>query len=714
MIITAGLFLLVAFGLALQYLVDPYPFIVPNIGPHIKERAVRYYFGYSAFLVVCPILLLLWNYHRSRIWIVKTITQLLANPITPPVTVLTTALLLRPMDTYELWVPSLLLFCVFLAGLSFPLIVIIRRKNTDIENIQAAISVICLLFVTDAFLVSLGIVANSLLAIQVLAYLAAVAYSFSLKASTNTGTSGKKLLAYPAALVIFFSALSFIYYAYMVAPPDADVTSQAQLAVWYKMGFPFDSVRPYHNSVLVGINYPPGLYSTTAIFSLLLNADINFVLLWLWLLSIIYLALAIYVLSYEIIKRRFFAFCAVLIFGGSEIYDLYNGGQVQELFSLSFGCLLLREILRGFGDSKSIFFAGLYFAGMVLTQPEAAYPFSITVLILLLVIKKGVPLRNFILSGFFALFLILPWVLSLKGLNESQGTVNFTFVYSLLSSSFWKTKTWTYALLVGSGIIWAVSHFKKRFLPLFILLFSSILLSQYHHLYGLFNVEGYSINNISVSSGAFPGIKYTYTDPYLRIGQWGIIWICFVISLGIFATFVFPATNNVFSVLSLSRRKRKVLLLTVACLLALYFRFSVAPFTSLIHPADYRALKWLQKHYPDYKTNTNNPLIYNYAKPVPGSYAHLAYLWVGPVTGKLSSSTRISNHEVHLIEGPSIHFQTLKDDELTEISQNHNIGYVFVSQFHHKDMSPLLSAINAIGWERIYNQEGAMIFSNLP
>ena len=698
--ITAVALVTACVGVALALFIDPALFIPARFEPHIRERLLRYYFGFSDFLIVAPALFLMWRFSSERLR--EGLNCAFANRFFPPLVLVASVLLLHSLDVYEWYQLSLFLFYVFLLAFLYPFIRIFQRSGTDIEYAAGFLSAVCFFFVAGAYAASIGMTVRWLPAIFLIFY--AVAFAFSLKGETTTASLKRrnKLLIYPIALVVFFSALSCIYYGYMVAPPDADITSQAQLATWYKMGFSANAVTPYSNSVVVGINYPAGLYSLTAVLSSVLDVDINFILLWLWLASILCLALSIYLLVYEIFKKRFWAFCSVLIFGGSEIYDLFNGGQVQELYSTAFGCLLLREIFIGFKDRKSIFLGGMYFAGMMLTQTEVAYPFSIAVLALLFVVERGAPLRNFILAGFFTLFLVLPWVLGLAGGWRDAPTMEFSWVYSLFSNTFWGTKTWAYAGMVGIGMAWAIFHLRRRMIPLFILLGASIFLSQYHHLYALLKVKGYTIyqkDNLPF------GAMAVYSDQYLSfITQWDIVWVCFIISLGVFSAFVAPATFRVLSFLPITRHKRKILMLGMFVVLAFYFRVVVTPFSSLIHPADYRALKWLKEHHP-----ANDTLVYSESLGVPGTNASMAYWWVGAISEKPNNGARITSHEVRVIKGELAVPQLPSSGNIADPARQGNIGYIFISS-RHPDIIARLDSYKAAGFKLIYDHEGALIF----
>lgn len=637
---------------------------------------------------------------------------------------------LRGADHYEWYLLSFMCFvfrfgfvCMLTGGLCRARRYSTRLGNADIQTISTMLLGACLIFVAAGVSTALGLrivtiaywlllpSITLILVYRICGEIAARHPNVHSEFSRRIG-----LWRYPLLLVAINGIYTYVLYAFMLAPPDVDICSQAQLAAWMKSGASSSAVQPYAGDTSLSIKYPPALYSVTAIASQLLNGEINFMLLWLWAISLQVLILAVYVLLVALVKHRWIACCASLLFGGSESLHLFNGGQVQELYAIAFAALLFRLTLGKCLSLRNAILAGMLLAGAMLSQTEVAFPLLIALPLywLLLALRAGfrgrrtvlTELGHYTIMGITTLTLTAPWLGRLWEYDLSPGLAPFHWTYSLISGVFWGTKGVLYGIVVGIGL-GAAAFFSNHRSKILLLLISAILLSQYHYIYAAFNVPGYSVRDIS---GSVFGAKQAFTDPYFPfISQWGVIWLDFIVILGVISSYSVVAAHRLFVHLRFSKQRTRAVLL-VACLIgATTFRLGVRPFSSVIHLYDYQALRWLKSN-----SEARGTMVWNPTFDVPGTNAMYGSWWAGAVGERRVTFARITEHEVAIQRGQLEMTMTptllnMSQERIDALFAPRRITHVFVSSRHDKNVDEWVYNLIERGYRLLHENKGAMI-----
>lgn len=455
--------------------------------------------------------------------------------------------------------------------------------------------------------------------------------------------------------VVINLAWALALFGFELAPPDADITSQAQIAAWLKAGDGLREVVPYSDQTWLVIKYPPAFATAAAASSIIFNADLNFTLLWLWVQGLVLLSLSAYALTKFVFGSSYVAAAGTLAFMGPEILRLVGWGQAQELLALSAVVLLLRILLAEDRSYGWAVVAGLLVSAAFLLQPQVVLPFL--VYLVLWTVLQGArlitrPRTNtgrdaafHVVVGGLAAVLVLPWLVAIAGTNPGAALGDrYHWVYSLTSSAFWGTKGTFYAVVVTIGaIVFLVMG--RRSMRVGLLLASAVLLSQYHWLMDLFDAPGYSRQTAGWRTGH--GITTIYSDPWLPfLSQQGVIILGFGAIFGLIAAYAIYGLDRFLHDRGIGSQRAVAVVVSFSLLLTISYRAEIRPAASLLNAFDLQALRWIRQN-----TSHDHTFVLNPPGDIPGTNARLAAWWVGAVSERKTAFSRIRVHEVSVSGG---------------------------------------------------------------
>ncbi len=545
---------------------------------------------------------------------------------------------------------------------------------------------------------------------------------------------------YYLLVALFLSlTLSWGFYLFLTATPDADITSQAQIAFWIKSGENYNAVRPYLDSTVLSLRYPPGASGQIAVFSMITGLPINIVSLFLWLLSYPMYTTLLFILCRALTGNAVIAFISVILSLNSTSLGHvgHNGGQYQEMLT-TIALLAAFYILfqSRNATTKGPVLCGLLVGASALTQPGIAFPYVAAVMAYPIIhsMVKGqiekdayyITIKIIVIS----FVIVLPWVIfeiaeivlsviNPSGIMAGKGLVTEP-QFGFLSPIYAPFGQFLLYLLSFIGLmgIFIKRRFNKDNIFLISWVFTSVL-------------SGIFLNGQSVYFGAFGLMALK-----LIFASLSLLWIKELFEDNVdklkqYFSKSFEFLENVLGRLSGSGKGKYAasVIVVFAWLIIFMPELMFHRFGALLTPTDYRALTWIKKNTPPINTlilnemSENSPDWKSHKRPI-------HHWWASAVSERKSLNFRIGSHQARSFvtafpDGGGIGitetnyldvnkaYSNIEMDGSVELLQTRGITHVFLSNRETQDIKEKWNsfAIANKYVEKVYDSGGAYVFN---